>query len=36
VRDLVDLGKAIHAGNLTAVAPDLNKLVAFLYGLKQG
>jgi len=36
VKDLVELGKAIHAGNLAAVAPDLNKFVSLLYGLKQG
>jgi hypothetical protein len=36
VKDLVDLGKAIHAGNLTTVAPDLNKSVSLLYGLRQG
>lgn len=33
VRDLVDLGKAIHAGELKAVAPDLDKHVSLLYGL---
>jgi methylase of polypeptide subunit release factors len=36
VKDLVDLGKAIHAGELKAVAPDLNKYVSLLYGLEQG
>jgi len=35
VKDLVDLGKAIHAGELKAVAPDLNKHVSLLYGLEQ-
>jgi len=33
VQDLVDLGKAIHARGLKAVAPDLNKHVSPLYGL---
>jgi len=32
VGDLVDLGKAIHAGELKAVAPDLDKHVSLLYG----
>jgi len=36
VKDLVDLGKAIHAGELKAVAPDLDKHVSLLYGLEQG
>ncbi len=36
VKGLVDLGKAIHAGNLAAVAPDLNRHVSLLYGLAQG
>lgn len=35
VKDLVHLGKAIHAGNFTTVASDLNKHVSLLYGLKQ-
>jgi len=33
VKDLVDLGKAIHAGELKAVAPELDKHVSLLYGL---
>ena len=33
VQDLVDLGKAIHAGGVKAVAPDLDKHVSLLYGL---
>lgn len=32
VKYLVDLGKAIHAGELKAVAPDLDKHVSLLYG----
>jgi len=32
VQDLVDLGKAIHAGELKEVAPDLDKNVSLLYG----
>ena len=32
VKDLVDLGKAIHDGELKAVAPDLDKHVSLLYG----
>lgn len=32
VEHLVDLGKAIHAGELKAVAPDLDKHVSLLYG----
>ena len=32
LKDLVDLGKAIHAGELKAVAPDLDKHVSLLYG----
>jgi adenine-specific DNA-methyltransferase len=35
VKDLVDLGKAIHAGSLTAVTPDIDRAVSLLYGLKQ-
>jgi hypothetical protein len=35
VKDLVDLGKTIHAGELKAVAPDLDKHVSLLYGLEQ-
>ncbi len=35
VKDLVDLGKAIHAGKLKEVAPDLDKYVSQLYGLEQ-
>jgi len=32
VKDLVNLGKAIHAGELKAVASDLDKHVSLLYG----
>lgn len=32
VHDLVDLGKAIHDGELKAVMPNLNKNVSLLYG----
>jgi len=35
VEHLVDLGKAIHVGELKAVAPGLNKHVSLLYGLEQ-
>jgi adenine-specific DNA-methyltransferase len=35
VKELVTLGKTIHAGNLASVAPDLNKHVSRLYGLGQ-
>jgi SAM-dependent methyltransferase len=35
VKDLVDLGKAIHAGNLKEVAHNLDKHVSQLYGLEQ-
>ncbi len=33
VKDLADLGKEIHAGNLTAVISDLNRHVSRLYGV---
>lgn len=36
VKDLVDFGRAIHAGGLAAIASDLNRHVSLLYGLKQG
>ncbi len=32
VGNLVDLGKAIHAGELKTIAPDLDKNVSLLYG----
>jgi len=33
VEDLVELGRAIHAGKLTVIAPELDKQVSKLYGL---
>ena len=35
VKDLVDLGKAVHAGRLQDVVSDLNKHVSLLYGIGQ-
>ena len=35
VDDLVDLGKAIHDGELKDVVADLDKCVSLLYGLEQ-
>ena len=34
VSRLIELGKAVHAGKLKTVAPDLDKSMSLLYGLE--